>query len=470
MKSLRARLILSHILPQILILPLLGLSLALIIESQILLTELAKNLTSVALAAAQNAASPVIWQDPGQAADFARRYSESLQREIILLGPDGRLQAASISDTGQLPGLTANDLATLQSGELLVRSRYSPWPGASDVEALAPVLDSRQVVIGIVRVTDRLGNLYANFRTIRNLEIAATLLALVAAVGLGVWLARRTELRLLAITAAMEQVAAISETASEPAQQPGHMPPEFGRVFAAIKALSERLRASEDARKRLLANLVHEVARPLGAIQAAVHALQRGAVQEPTLRQELLQGMDDQIERLKPLLDNLASLYTLSNQSIELQREMVDLNEWLPRTLVTWQAAARARSLEWQTSLPGNLPAISIDPSRMAQVLGNLVGNAIQYTPEGGRIQVSAGSEAGRVWIAVKDSGIGITAEERQKIFDAFYRGPRSRRFPQGMGLGLSIAAEITRLHGGDIQVDSEVDHGSCFTLSLPLT
>ena len=218
---------------------------------------------------------------------------------------------------------------------------------------------------------------------------------------------------------------------------PEHMPPEFARVFAAVSALSERLRASEDARKRLLANLVHEVARPLGALQAAVHALQRGAVDNPTLRQELLQGMDDQIERLKPLLDNLASLYALSGQPVELQPEQVDLGEWLREILVTWQAAAQARAWGGSATCPTICRWCTLDPNRMAQVIGNLVANAIQYTPEGGRVRVAAGHEAGQVWISVEDTGIGITAEERQKIFEPLYRGPRARRFPQGMGLGL---------------------------------
>jgi len=83
---------------------------------------------------------------------------------------------------------------------------------------------------------------------------------------------------------------------------------------------------------------VHEVARPLGALQAAVHALQRGAVENPTLRKDILQGMDDQIKRLKPLLDNLASLYVLSGQPIELEPEQVNLVDWLREILVTWQA------------------------------------------------------------------------------------------------------------------------------------
>jgi signal transduction histidine kinase len=470
MKSLRAQLILSHVLPQVIVLPLLVASLAYIFESQFVLAELADNFRRVAMLAAQNAASrPAIWQDAAQARDFTRIFSDSQQRELILLRPDGGIQAATQGEAETIRPLSSDDLAALLAGETLVKSNYNLSPDAMHIEALAPVLDASQAVVGIVRITDRLGNVYENFRRIRRLEIAAMMLSLLAAVWLGLWLARRMELRLQAVAMAVEQVASTSEAEGAPSVQPENMPTDFAGVFATVSALSNRLRAAEDGRKRLLANLVHEVARPLGALQAAVHALQRGAVENPTLRQDLLQGMDDQIERLKPLLDNLASLYALSGQPIELQPEPVALGDWLREILVTWQSAAETKGVEWQCDLPDDLPVVPMDPNRMAQVIGNLAANAIQYTPEGGRIHVRAGGEAGQVWISIEDTGIGITPEERQKIFEPLYRGRRARRFPQGMGLGLSIANELVRLHGGELQVTSEEGCGSRFTVYLPV-
>ena len=470
MNSLRARLILSHILPQLIILPLLAIILAYVIETQFLLTDLANNFKSVALLAAQNAAvQPTVWQDSTRAEEFVRLLSSSQKREIILIKPNGEVQADPLADMGPLTQLQPDDLAALLSGQTLVRSQYNFDLNAMHVEALAPVLDSRQVVIGIVRVTDRLGNVYQNIQFIRNLEIIATLLALLIAVAMGIWLARRLEIRLQGVMTAIEKVANPDSPYQIQGLQASHMLPEFVRLFTAVNELSSRLRSSEEARKKLLANLVHEVARPLGALQAAVHALQRGAADDTALRNDLLQGMDDQIERLKPLLDNLASLYVLSEQPIELHKEKVNLGKWLLDILVTWQAAAQTRGLEWRCNLQGNLPIITIDPDRMAQVIGNLVSNAIQYTPNGGHIQVTAGAESNQVWISIEDTGIGITPEERLRIFEPLYRGSRARRFPQGMGLGLAIADEIIRLHSGTLEVNSEEGHGSCFILRLPL-
>jgi two-component system sensor histidine kinase BaeS len=278
-------------------------------------------------------------------------------------------------------------------------------------------------------------------------------------------LTRRIERRLQGVTQAVEQVA----DGQTPALTPETAPREFRGVLQAVQTLSARLKSSEETRKRLLANLVHELGRPLAALQAAIHALQQGAAQDADLRADLLRGMDDQVDRLKPLLDNLASLYKQSINLAELQREPIRLNEWLPQILITWQAAAHAKGLQWQIAIPIDLPIVSIDSRQVAQAIGNLVANAVQYTPASGCISIEAGRNLDRVWIAVEDTGSGVAPEEVAHIFDPFYRGVRGQRFPQGMGLGLAIARDIARAHGGDITLQSEVGRGSRFTIDLPL-
>jgi signal transduction histidine kinase len=101
--------------------------------------------------------------------------------------------------------------------------------------------------------------------------------------------------------------------------------------------------------------------------------------------------------------------------------------------------------------------------------VGNLVSNAIKYTPPQGSVMVSAGSQAGEVWLRVSDTGLGIPAEEQARIFAPFYRGPSSGRFPQGMGLGLSIARDLVTAHGGRLTVESASGAGSHFTIWLPV-
>jgi two-component system phosphate regulon sensor histidine kinase PhoR len=106
---------------------------------------------------------------------------------------------------------------------------------------------------------------------------------------------------------------------------------------------------------------------------------------------------------------------------------------------------------------------------RMAQVVGNLVSNAIKYTPAGGEITVSAGVDEKIFWLKVSDTGAGVKEDEREKIFLPFYRGDTGRRIKQGMGLGLTIAREMVMAHGGQLNVDSIPDKGSIFRVTLPL-
>lgn len=466
MKSLRSQLILSHLLPLIVVLPVLGLILVVIVESQILLTSVADDLRRTALAAAaQAAAEQIAWQNSEQAQVLVDEYRAKLQREVILLQPDGSMFASrSVTGTTELPPLTVAELALLRTGQPVVKSQYDMLLSGLRAEAFAPAIDAQHIVIGIVWATDRLGDVYQGFQRIRLLVILSVLSALFVAIVIAWWLARRTEKRLQGVTHAVEQIAA----GQSPALKPESAPREFRSVLLAVQALSDRLKSSEETRKRLLANLVHELGRPLASLQAAIHALQQGAAQDDSLRSDLLHGMDDQVERLKPLLDNLASLYKQTIGPAEVQREPIELNEWLPQILITWQAAAQARGLAWRIELPADLPIVSIDPNQMAQVVGNLVANAIQYTVNGG-ISIGAGRAADRVWIAVEDTGAGIAPDVIAHIFDPFYRGTPGQRFPQGMGLGLAIARDIARAHGGDITVQSEVGRGSRFTLELPL-
>jgi signal transduction histidine kinase len=114
------------------------------------------------------------------------------------------------------------------------------------------------------------------------------------------------------------------------------------------------------------------------------------------------------------------------------------------------------------------LPALEVDPDRLGQALGNLLSNAVKYTPSGGRVSVQAGVEPKAVWIRVSDSGCGISPEEQARIFEPLYRSQADRRFPQGMGLGLSIARDLAMAHGGRLDLESEPGRGSQFTLWIP--
>jgi two-component system sensor histidine kinase BaeS len=168
------------------------------------------------------------------------------------------------------------------------------------------------------------------------------------------------------------------------------------------------------------------------------------------------------------LLDDLAGLHDQILGRMELNRTAVPLNDWLVSTLSPWEADARQKGLNWVMDAPANLPIVFMDPDRMAQALGNILSNAIKFTPPGGKVSIATEYSAGRVSMQVTDSGPGIPPEEKDQIFQPFYRGRQGKRIVEGMGLGLSIAQDILVAHGGDIKVNSTPGAGSTFTLEIP--
>ncbi len=471
MKTLRAQLILSHVLPLLFLLPLLIALLLYILETQVLLADLKAELANQAVILAQSAQfRAVVFQDRTEAQLFLENAARDLNTDVALYNVNSAEWVALFNPQSSPDAPTQNELAALASGETLLRADYNIDPAQIDAQAFAPVLNAQQELVGIMRVQARIEQVSARFTQLRALVIGSAFFATLVAVAIGAWVGARTARRLNAVTQAITRVAS-SDAPIVPAQ---NMPQEFRATFDAVSALRARLLASEVARKRLLANLVHELGRPLAALQAAIRALRQGADRDDALRQELLLGMDEQLERLRPLLDNLAGLHGELTGALELHRAPLALSEWLPKTVALWRHAAEQKQLTWHQEIPADLPSINADADKLAQVLGNLLSNACKYTPEGGEIFLRAGADAREIWIAVQDTGVGIAPEDVPHIFDPLYRGSTapfggSNRFPQGMGLGLAIARDIVNAHGGRIEVESEIGKGSCFKVRLPI-
>lgn len=471
MKSLRSQLVLSHLLPLLVLIPLLGILLTFVVETQVVLADLTADLAREAAVLAEIAGQQQgVFQDSAQAEFFARAAGAQYERNVSLYQPNGAAVAVIVEANARaaIPP-TKTELDGLLNAETQTRLYTSLDPAQVTAEVLVPVFSARRQLVGIVRVSEHLDRLSARLTKLRLIILGSTLVALLAAVGIGAFFAERMARRLRAATDSITDIARGERTPVSTAATPR----EFRALFDAVNDLQNRLRESEAARKRLLANLVHELGRPLAALQAAIHALLQGAEADAALRQELLQGMDAQVERLKPLLDNLASLHGELGGTLELHRAPVALSAWLSATALTWQKAAEQKGLTWHAEIPKNLPTLNMDADRMAQVLGNLLANAIKYTAEGGMISLRAGTRAREAWFQVRDTGIGIAPQDRARIFDPLYRGSiapsgGANRFPQGMGLGLSIARDIVNAHGGRIEVESAVGQGSGFTVFLP--
>jgi signal transduction histidine kinase len=243
---------------------------------------------------------------------------------------------------------------------------------------------------------------------------------------------------------------------------------EFSDLSHAYNRLQERRRELEQTRQQMLANLIHEIGRPLGSLRTALHALQAGAVDDLSLRNDLMKGMAERIDRMGRLLEDLALTYRgLEPQEIHLQS--VQISEWLESLTPLWAESARQKQLAWEVVLPDDLPVIQTDPDRLAQALGNLVNNAIKFTPVGGKIILTTCFEESRIQFSVHDTGIGIPQDDQRHLFVPFYRSIHPSWNAPGLGLGLSITKSIIESFGGQISVDSAPGQGSTFTITLPI-
>jgi len=467
LNTLRRRFILSHMLPLLITVPIIGIALIYVLETRVVLPGLADELSGQAGLIADLARDqPDVWRDPAHAEAFVARVNSQLTARLMVLDAGGRLLASSDpADASRLGHpLDHPGLARALSGQPFVQTAASRSLHAEVADVLAPVMGEDRQVVGIVRLSYPLTSVYQRFQLVRYLVASILLVGLLLGALAGTALALDLQRPLQQTTRAVRQLAGGQMSGALPETGPTEM-----RALAhAFNVLTERLHLLEEARHRLLANLVHELGRPLGALLSAVQALSAGADRDPTLRRELYEEMETQIRHLQRLLDDLAQLHDRVLGTLELDRHPIALDAWLPTVLSPWHAAAAQKGLEWQVNIPASLPVISADPDRLAQVVGNLVSNAIKYTPSPGSVTVSVGAEADTVWIRVSDTGPGIPTEEQERIFTPFYRGQSASRFPQGMGLGLSIARDLVAAHGGRLTVESTPGAGSHFTIWLP--
>jgi signal transduction histidine kinase len=343
---------------------------------------------------------------------------------------------------------------------------YSKISSPSElIDVFVPVLNQNQQMVGILRMSYTYKTIYSELLQSRYVIFGILAAGLLVGIILGWSLALNLSRPIRQVTQAINDLA----LGNREAQVIAHGPEEIRLLAESFNSLSDRLRSLEKARRQLLANLVHELGRPLGAIRSAIQALAGGAGKDPQLLQDLTSGMDDQAARLQHLLDDLAHLHDQLLGTLELDFQSVALSDWLPKLLRPWQEAAQAKHLMWQIDIPSDLPVLEIDPDRIASAVENLVTNAIKYTQSGGMVTVSTMVEGPEVLIRITDNGSGVGVDEKQKIFDPFYRGNQGKRFKQGMGLGLSIARDVVEAHGGKITLESEHGKGSTFTIHLPL-
>ncbi len=230
------------------------------------------------------------------------------------------------------------------------------------------------------------------------------------------------------------------------------------------------LRKLERVRRDFVANVSHEFKTPLTAIQGFAETLLAGAIDDPQNRLRFLEIILEHSRRLARLTDDLLKLSKMDADKLELEIRRLSVSLFVESCIETTQRPAAEKHLRISVNLAEHMPDIAADRRRLAEILQNLLDNAMQYTPSGGQVMVSASADGGEVTFTVSDTGIGIPRADQSRIFERFYRVDVARsREVGGTGLGLSIAKHLVEAHGGRIWVESEVGQGSQFHFTVPI-
>ena len=245
-------------------------------------------------------------------------------------------------------------------------------------------------------------------------------------------------------------------------------PTEIRELALNFNAMAAELEEAEQHRRNLTADIAHELRTPLSNIQGYLEAIRDGLVQ-PT--PETIDTIHDQAIHLSRLVEDLRLLARVESGDLHLELTTASAEDLLQLSVEAVRPRAEAKGVDLRLDAGASLPELQVDSTRISQVIGNLLDNAITHTPAGGSVTVSAREAGGALEVAVADTGPGIAPEDLPRLFDRFYRADPSRsRATGGTGLGLTIARRLVEAHGGTIEVESTVGEGSRFTVRLPAT
>ena len=237
-------------------------------------------------------------------------------------------------------------------------------------------------------------------------------------------------------------------------------------VFRDVSREREIDRLKDD----FISSVSHELRTPLTSIKAYTETILHDFDMPEQTKRQFLGIVDEESNRLANLIEGLLEVSRLESGTVKISREPVDITAIIRKVWSALQPLADKKNIQLNIDVGNELPQLPGDEGKIQSAVTNLVNNAIKFTPEGGQVSVSVQQQANELAIHVSDTGMGIPKEALPKIFDRFYRVHHPGRQIQGTGLGLAIVKKIVTMHGGRIEVESEVNHGTTFTVFLPLS
>jgi signal transduction histidine kinase len=415
----------------------------------------------------------------GPAGNFSTRTLDT--SSLWVMGTSGRLivtpaVAASDQDVAAVTAALRRALSGQASEGMLPRRGF---PGLSvRLYAAAPIhlggAADGPIVGGVALSTpskaDRaaiFGGVVSHYVLILALGVAA-----LAAAAAALFSRRLTRplAQLTAATARMAGGAYDTRVAIESPEELQSMADSFNEMAAALERDVAELHRQELLRRELVANVSHDLATPLTAIQGFTEALLDDVVREPEERAETMRLIAREAARLRRLVDQLRQMALFEAGTQALDRTAVHLPTLMDETLAVLAPETERKRVTVVDELPADLPPVLVDGDRLTEVLLNLLDNALRHTPEEGRVEVSGAVEGQFVHVSIADTGPGIAAADRERIFERFYRVDASRSSATGgSGLGLAIVRALVEAHGGTIRADERPGGGARFSFTLPI-
>ncbi len=387
--------------------------------------------------------------DRGRLESWARNYAADTGLTVAVLGPRGEL----------LTGLGAGDpdrdaeLVSARQGERGHRQANGL------LYVAAPVHDGHHL-LGYVRLAAVPERTMSRQLTSRLLLTCAV--ALVGAVLAALWLIGR----LVGPLRKLEQaaLAAAEGRLDQPIEVRGR--DELASLSRAFRRMLEQISLAMERQRRFIADASHELRTPLTSLKLRSEALLTGGLEDPAVARPYLKEIDREVDRLSRLANHLLDLSRLQH------RRPAPPTDPLPTLRALAERAARTAEqarVRLSVELPDELPALAVAPEELEQMVGNLLDNALKYTPADGTVGLRCAREGAVVSLEVSDSGPGIAPEDLAHVFESFYRADRARRREGGTGLGLAIVHQLAVSLGGRVEARSQPGQGARFRLELPL-
>jgi signal transduction histidine kinase len=465
MNSLGTRLLAAFCLIILLVILIIGFALVVLLRNHPLVERQALLRLNDVARAVERGDLPTAALTADEAALYAQENAEAYQARVLIMDRDGDIVADSDARSGVALNLRARSLRQDVSvpgwriGRAVDDERY-PW-----LFVIRPLDAGRTQMLIFALQQPRFPALTFFMDNLAlPLVEAAAIAALVAAV-LAAIVSRWIALPLQRMAAVAQGIA----RGDYSYDAPGGGPDEVRALGQSLNAMSRQVQATQQAQRDFLANVSHELKTPLTSIQGFAQAVLDGAAASPEAIKRSAGIIHDEADRMRRLVEGLLDLARLDAGLRALNRAPLDLGLVLKTAMEQFHLRARAKNVSLVGEIAPALPAMVGDADRLAQVISNLLDNALKHTPAGGTVTVAASPAPSGVEITVRDTGSGIPPEDLHRVFERFYQVDKSRAKSGGVGLGLAISREIVAAHGGHIHVESVAGLGSKFTVQLPV-